>query len=236
MKQQLYYDGRSLSDFGVFISGEGTYGAPARSVTEEAIPGRNGTLVIDNGRFENLEVIYPAFIIKNFAECIRNTRNWIKSRRGYVKIEDTYHPEEYRLGVYASGLDVETSGHHNRHGKFSLAFNCKPQRFLRIGEEPVEFTSNGTIYNPTYFDAKPMIKAYGQGTLTVNGVEITLATGTPYTNIDCDLMDCSYGTQNENKFVTIDGYDFPVLSPGSNSIQLGSGITKIVITPRWWII
>ena len=33
-----------------------------------------------------------------------------------------------------------------------------------------------------------------------------------------------------------DGVDFPVLSPGENTITLGSGITQIQITPRWWVV
>lgn len=40
------------------ISGYGTYGAPERDVEMVAIPGRNGDLIFDNGRFTNAEVYY----------------------------------------------------------------------------------------------------------------------------------------------------------------------------------
>lgn len=234
-RPQLYFNDKPLSDFGIWISGEGTYNSPERSVTEEVIPGRNGTLVIDNGRFNNIIVTYPAFILDEFAANIKAARNYLASLQGYVKIRDTYHPGEYRMGVYSAGLEVETSGHWNRHGKFNLTFNCKPQRFLTDGDTPITISSSGTITNPTSFPSKPLIRVTGTGTLSIGGVTITISGSQEYTDIDCDLMDCFNGSTNLNKFVTLGGDEFPELAPGEN-ILVYDGPTAVQITPRWWTV
>lgn len=49
------------------ISGYGTYGAPERDVSMVSIPGRNGDLVFDNGRFTNAEVYYDIGWARGFA-------------------------------------------------------------------------------------------------------------------------------------------------------------------------
>lgn len=234
-RPELYFAETALSSYGVYVSGVGTYGAPARSVTEEVVPGRNGTLIIDNGRFENIEVIYPCFIVKNFATNIANLRNFLKSYKGYVKIRDTYHANEYRMGVYSSGLEIETSGHNSRYGKFSLTFNCKPQRFLASGDTAVTIASEATISNPTRFPSKPLIKVTGTGTVSLAGVTMTIIGDQPDTYIDCDLMDCYAGSTNLNSKVSLSGDEFPELAPGNNTLVY-DGPTAVQITPRWWTI
>lgn len=232
MIQTLTIGGRNLADFGVYISGEGTYNAPEKSITEEIVPGRNGSLIIDNGRYQNIEVSYPAFIIRDFPRNMAGLRSYLTSLRGYSRLEDSYHPDEYRMAALSGGLDVKTSGYMNREGKFTLTFNCKPQRFLRSGEYAIPVDSGATVYNPTLFDAKPLIRVYGNGSITVNGETMEWSGSSEYVDIDCDIQDCYYMGANMNRYVT---GDFPVLSPGDNVIVF-TGSTSVRITPRWWIL
>lgn len=232
MIRTLTIGGRNLADFGVYISGEGTYNAPERSITEEVVPGRNGSLIIDNGRYQNIEVSYPAFIIRDFPRNMAGLRSYLASLRGYSRLEDSYHPDEYRMAALSGGIDVQTSGYMNREGQFTLTFNCKPQRFLRSGEYAIPVTSGATVYNPTLFDAKPLIRVYGKGSITVNGETMEWSGSSEYVDIDCDIQDCYYMGANMNNYVT---GDFPVLSPGDNVIAF-TGSTSVRITPRWWIL
>lgn len=166
----LTYDGVDSSDFGVFISGEGAFDAPARRGEMISIPGRNGSLFMDEGVFENITVEYPAFIGTGYEELFRtklgDLRSALSSRGNYKRLTDTYHPDEFRLGVFREGLEVDPQ-HITRAGGFTMKFDCKPQRFLVEGEYPQLFVANGTITNPTDFESSPLIKVTGNGTVAI---------------------------------------------------------------------
>lgn len=227
----LTYNGKSLRDFNAYINGAGTFDAPERSVEYVVIPGRNGTLTIDNQRYENITVTYDSFIFRDFHENVVALRNYLMQWPGYNRLEDTYNPEEYRLARYVSGLSVSPTAM-LKEGSFTLAFDCMPQRFLKVGEIVTEFTSNGNIFNPTLQTAKPLLRVYGNGQLGIGDNTLTITGTTGYTDIDCESLDAYADGENRNS--NISG-TFPVLLPGTNGIAL-SGITKVQITPRWWIL
>ena len=166
----LTYDGVDSSSFGVFISGDGAFNAPARRGEMISIPGRNGSLFMDEGVFENITVEYPAFIGTGYEAIFRqklgDLRSALTSRSNYKRLADTYHPDEFRLAVYREGLEVDPKVI-TRAGNFTLKFDCKPQRFLVSGEEPRLFLSNGIIINPTLFASSPLIKVTGNGTVAI---------------------------------------------------------------------
>ena len=172
----LSFDNVSSRSFGVYITGEAVYNAPERDVEMITIPGRNGSFALDNGRFENITVTYPAGIFADneadFSEAISDFRNWLCSRKGYVRLSDEYNPGEYRLAVYRSGLEVSPA--QLRAGEFTISFDCKPQRFLTSGETAEAVTSGGTITNPTLFESKPMLLAEGYGDINIGGGTITI--------------------------------------------------------------
>ena len=232
---KIIFGGVDSSTFGIYISGEAVYNAPERVVTMVEVPGRNGNLTIDEGRFENIPVTYPAFnyeaSLATFNTKVDGLRNALCSKKGYQRLTDTIHADEFRLGVYHSGLEVKPIMY-NTGAKFDIVFDCKPQRYLTSGESVTTLTASGTITNPTNFDSQPLLVVTGTGTLTVNGVQITLSK-TP-TTIDCESMEAYNGTTSRNGDIVLSPNTFPALSPGSNTITLSSGITKVEIVPRWW--
>ena len=243
MNETLTFNGINSGDYGVYIAGDSVYNAPERDVEMVTVPGRNGNIALDRGRFENIEVEYPAFISgtdqTDFAGNISDFRNAILSTVGYARLEDDYHPDEYRLAVYHSGLEVEPKIY-NRAGAFEIRFDCKPQRFLKSGETAQSFSGSGTITNPTRFDSKPLYLVTGYGTLTVNGYAITITgTASQQIYIDCETFEAysiSGGTVTpRNDRVSI-GNQSPVLSPGANTVTLAGNISNVKITPRWWTI
>lgn len=137
--KSLVFDGESSRDYGIYITGQAVYNAPERDVEMINIPGRNGSFALDKGRFQNIEVTYPAGIFADneadFAQGISDFRNFLCSRNGYVRLTDDYNPDEYRMAVYKSGLDVSPA--QLKAGEFQIVFDCKPQRYLTSGEEPV---------------------------------------------------------------------------------------------------
>ena len=176
----LEFDGINSMDHGIYITGESIYDAPERDAESVEIAGRNGNVLIDNGRWKNLEVTYHAGTFgKNqaeFASKIRNFRNLLASRYGYHRLMDTYNPEEYRIGRFKS-VEVEAEGR-KRAGEFDITFDCKPQRYLTNGEASIAVTNGQSLYNPTPYDASPLLAVQGYGSISFNGYEIELENAT----------------------------------------------------------
>ena len=170
--KKFTFDSVDSSTYGIGITGQAVYNAPERDVEMISIPGRNGEYALDHGRFSNIEVTYPAGMgdsdQSTFATRISGLRNALASRVGYKRLEDDYNPNEYRMGVYSRGLEVDPV-HYSRAGEFEITFNCKPQRFLKSGETAVSVANNGTISNPTLFDSHPLLEAIGYGDMSING-------------------------------------------------------------------
>lgn len=238
--KSLTFDGINSLDYGIYITGEAVYNAPERAVEMVTIPGRNGALAIDQGYFENIEVSYPcgcfAETQADFAEKVSAFRNAIGSRYSYKRLTDEYNADEYRLGLYKSGLEVDAV-RYGTAGQFTITFDCKPQRWLTSGETPVAVSSGLT--NPTEFDAKPLIKVTGRGTLGIGEYILTITgTATQTLYIDCETMEIYKleGTvpTGASSLVSINRADFPVLKPGQNGVSVGSGLSALTIIPKWW--
>lgn len=172
----LTFGGINSADYNIYITGEAVYNAPARNVEMIDVPGRNGQLLIDYGTYENITVTYPCGVYgddqANFRNKISAFRNAILSKVGYQRLEDTYHPDEYRMGVVIGGMEVDPAA--GRAGEFNLSFNCKPQRYLTSGEQEIEVESGDTITNPTFFEAQPMLYAQGTGNIYINDSRIKI--------------------------------------------------------------
>ena len=263
----LTYDSVDSSSFGVFISGEGAFDAPARRGEMISIPGRNGSLFMDEGVFENITVEYPAFIGTGYEDLFRerlgDLRSALTSRGNYKRLEDTYHPDEFRLGVYRSGLEVDPKVI-TRAGNFTLKFDCKPQRYLKIGEDPIVLTAGALINNPTLFYARPLLKVIGNGTVRIEPYEFIVSGNDGEIWIDSEIME-SYKLvhtlydltdeeldviQDENgvdievskeatpanmeAYIEFINYVYPQIKPGDVPVWISSGIEELTIIPRWW--
>lgn len=243
MRHYLTYAGTPSTNFGVYISGAGTFNAPERDIKTVAIPGRNGDLTIDNGRYKNIDVEYPAFIAKDYAENVLALRNHLLSYTGYQRLEDTYHPDEYRMARYKGDFEGGATPGMSA-GEFQIKFDCMPQRYLKSGEDWISVESGDTIYNPTMQRALPLIKIAGspsgQATvvLQIGAVQITVSVplfATMY--IDCAMQEAyRYNTSTSmNSNLTLDDGVFPYLDPGDNAISFTSTKTVTMqIQPRWW--
>lgn len=232
--EYLTFDGTSSRDFEVWISGNGTFDAPERDVESIEIPGRNGDLHIDNERFRNISITYPAFITKDFRHNFDAFKAYMLSKRGYKRLEDSYHPDYYRLASYKNALSPDMAPL-NRAGSFDIVFDCDPRRFLKSGE--IVYTSTpssriSTMKNPTLYTAKPLLEVDQVGTITINGIRIIVSAAP--TIIDCDIEEAYYGAINRNGDITLMDGKFPSLVPGNNTID--HTMSTLKITPRWWTI
>lgn len=250
--KSLTYGGKTSREFGVYITGEGVYNAPERDVEMIDIPGRNGAYALDHGRFNNIEIEYPCSIAADnetdYREALSEFRNWLCSRKGYVRLTDDYNPDEYRLAVYKSGLEVATV--QQTAGEFTITFEAKPQRFLTSGETAVTVQSGDTVNNPTLFDSSPLLEVWGSGTLNIGTAEIKV-TNTDIGNIIVGRSDVVYGSDpvtqtldinavNVGDTITVDGHlaraditvsNYQITNISINTVTNGSA-EQIAAQPR----
>lgn len=219
-------------DFHVGIYGDDVFRSPARSVEKISVDGRNGDVIFDNGRFENVTVPYHCYLIKEFASNVNGFRAKLKSKIGYQRLEDSFHPDEFRMGAFIGAFEPVIYGK-AKAGEFDIEFDCKPQRWLKIGEKTYIYSSDGLIINPTEFDAKPMIRVYGSGSFSINGTSCQIIRANEYTDLDFENEEAFKGNVNCNLNVNIP--IFPSLKPGKNYITL-SGVTRLEVIPRWYTI
>lgn len=227
----LTFANKSLGDFSTFFDGSKTFEKPAKDVEHFVVAGRNGELSISNNRFENIKITIPCFIRRNFKENYSALIDFLSSTEGYQRLETTEELDTFRMAEFVDAINPDT-GAFMHYGSFDLVFNCKPQVFLKIGENEMEIANNTTLVNPTLKEAKPLIKVNGTGSITISDRTLSLSQNTGETIIDCDLQDAYEGNINRNKNLTITS-EFPILKKGDNLITY-IGFSKVVIVPRWW--
>lgn len=208
--RSLVFGGVDSSDYGIYITGDGVYNAPERAVEMVSIPGRNGDFALDMGHWENIEITYPAGTFADtqadFADNFAAFRNAIASLTGYQRLEDTYHPDEYRMALFINGVEVEPV-RDGRAAQFELKFNAKPQRWLTSGETAITVNSGDTITNPALLDSYPLLVIDGYGVLTMNGYNITFSDDV-YADIELPNVMESGGRRYDYDFNYVNSGDF----------------------------
>lgn len=230
----LKVDGTLLSTFGVYQSGNKTFVSAEKDLEFTEVPGKNGDLITDRNRFKNMVRPYDCFIVAedlvDFREKMRALQDFFGSLRTYVRVEDSYHPDEYVMAV-PPAIDPEVL-ENMRGGTFTLEFNCKPQKFIKTDPVLLSATGNVNLENPSKQKARPLVTMNGAGVVNFGGQSIT-ATGSGTHIIDCELMTMA-GPNGENQNGDV---VFNV-----DQIELPAGITHTTSTvaatidPRWWTV
>lgn len=231
------FNGESSLDHGIYVGGQGTFNAPQRDVTKVAIPGRNGDLIKDNGRWLNTPVRYNIVIMDEFKYKADEVRAWLCEPKGYARLEDTYNPEYYRMARIGSTIDFNTASW-NDAGRATVIFDCMPQRFLKLGESLAAVENGGYIYNPTRYESKPLIRVEcsGDGLLVIGSEYIINLSGiSTYVDIDSELMDCYAGWDSLNNKVTLVN-GFPMIKDEVTQIAWSGDITGVRIAGRWYTV
>lgn len=223
------FDGKPSADFGVWIAKSTMFDGAEHDDESVEVPGRNGAIIFSNGRYKNATLSASCYIRRSVIPNVDGLRSFLSVHHEYARYEEAFRPDEFRMARFKGPFTVSTS---DRVGAaFDLTFDCKPQRFLKSGEIPVTFSANGTIYNPTEYEARPLIRCYGTGgAISVGGVWMGVGACSAYIDIDCESMEAFEGSVSRN--ATVSG-EFPTLKPGANAVGF-SGFSRIEITPRWW--
>lgn len=232
-RHYFVYDGVSSIDFETYIADSTLWDGAEHDDKSVEIPGRNGTLTLDNHRWKNVSAEVSCYMPKDMQTNLDGLRAFLGLHHGYARYEDSMHPDCFRLARFRGPFKVSKT---DRVGaSFKLAFDCKPQKFLLSGEDTRTISSGAKLANPTGYEALPLIRVYGSGTLTVGSINVSVDTDGTYTDLDCDLQEAYEGDELRNDCVTLTNGDFPVLPAGVTTVTF-TGFSRVEITPRWWTI
>lgn len=245
----LIFNGVSTEDLGVVIQTPPTYEFASRDYEVIHIQGKSGDIVIDNKSYQNTKRTYylaKAFRDKTkFVENVNALVTWLTSASGYARLEDSYEPDYFRMALFRD--EGSLTNLYDKATAITITFECKPQRYLKKGEIPINISKIDTyvrIINTTAYTALPEISMDGDN-LTIefisgkdktqpNNTSILSSTYNQMCIIDSELEDCYTETNYINDKITLTN-GFPKLYPGVNWIKIsGTALRSFAIKPRWW--
>lgn len=223
------FNGISSADMGLIVENKDIYSLPARDISLVSVPGRNGDVIIDNNRWQNVTVSYSVGI-KDIKSNIKRIKAWL-STPGYFELTDTYNAEYYRVACFNTNLDITELL--TNVGRAVISFSCKPFMYSVIGKGSWQYTKESAMVNPEAFDSLPFIRAYGNGNITfhINSRAFTINNVSGWVDLDSELMVVYRDATIKNKDALFT--EFPVLVPGNNNIAPGANCTNVTISPRW---
>lgn len=257
-KHNIWLDEVSAEEMGIRLTGALEISAPEMRVETVSVPGRNGDLHIYDGSFKNRTARVGAYVYRKdrVKEAFGEIYKWLLGTVGYRRLVTDDDGEHFMLARVKNGGEI--AARLGRLAPFEIEFDCKPQRFLRSGEETV-FTvtadnSGEVFFNPTAFPAKPLVHIVmptaalfpdmtGNGTLSIGDsvIEIKeMRRGGEY-----DVNEAYFDAETQSAYVYTGGvmtnlnryfYSPSGLSfaGGDQAITVSGDITLAEITPRWW--
>lgn len=230
----MFKENNSL-EFSLYIVSKGSYKGASRDVTYTSVPGRNGDLITDNGRYNNVTIPYKMTLLNksefDFATLADKIKDWLSSESGYFQLWDSYDKNYFRLASYEGEVDIEQEL--EQLGSLSLSFNCKPFKYSFEGQKVNTISSHTSLYNAELYPSKPYFKIYGSGTVTlnVNNESYVFNDVDEYIEVDSEMMNAYKDTQPLNHKMV--GAKFPEFVPGMNLISWSGNVEKIDVIPRW---
>ena len=236
----IIWAGTSSDDVGMVIQHYPKITIPARKREVQAVPGRNGDIIIEHDTFENYEQQYDCFLdakmLGGIEAVMPAISDWLLGNKGYQRLEDTYFPDVYRMAYVVNSIDF--SRYFSEYGFGTLTFNCAPEKYFKMGEKEIVLTKNQKLYNPSSFIAKPIIKATvngNNGTITVNGNTISI-TNEPAGVITIDTKQHTSYNGTNNVSSMIQGQYEILYFEKENKITWSGGVTAVSVIPRWWTV
>jgi phage-related protein len=226
MYPYFVWKGISSLDKNIMVTKLPDFERPEANIDKITIPGRDGFLTQDDGTYQGT--------IKT-CECsldngnIDDINSWLTGS-GEVIFSNEQDKKYKAVIINKIPFSKIIPIFHN----FVIQFDCQPKKYS-IDNTIITLNAPETIFNPGSANSKPILKLYGTGTidLTINDTAINLTNIDGYVTIDSELIDCYKDTILMNN--NMNG-DFPLLSPGNNTINWNGTITKVEITPNWrWL-
>ena len=109
MRHYFTLDGKNSADFFTFIAQSNMFDCAEHDDEAVVIPGRNGALIFDNGRYQNFSGSVSVYIPKGMQTNVDALRAYLMTKHQYCRYEDTLHPNEYRMARFTGAFSLASS-------------------------------------------------------------------------------------------------------------------------------
>lgn len=234
LNETFYLDGIDARSAGIQLQAPIEFSEAVPVVEAQTIPGRNGDLIWETGSYENRGASASCFCLqKDVEKAVSSAGRFLMGKKGYRRLETSDDPDHYWMARVENSPQIAMRL--RTLAPFEIGFDCKPQRFVKAGENAVVFNSSGSLFNEYGQVALPLIKVYGVEVLSnfaINGFRVEFLEEKDVVILDSETQN-AYTVFSENWNNKIWATDFPVLKDGENEIIL-DGIERVEIIPRWW--
>lgn len=236
-KAWFEFNGINSTDMYLRILNDMSFPSPEMDIELVEVMGKDGDLIIDNKRLKGANVSFPVHLRLpdgiDVNEAATQISSWLKGEPGWHKLKFSGSPRyEYIAICYEQFNILEVL---KRYGKVVINFKIKPYKRL-IQNGPPSIANGSILFNPEKRIAKPLIKIYGSGDITLknNGNDWLLLKGVDgRITIDSELMSAYKDNLPQyDKVIELDPM-FPLLNPGENKLTWTGSVTNIEILPRW---
>jgi phage-related protein len=233
LSETFYLDGIDARSAGIRLQSPIEFSEAIPVVKAQTIPGRNGDLIWETGSYENRSGSASCFCLqKDVEKAISSAGRFLIGKKGYRRFETSDDPDHYWLARVENSPQIAMRL--RTLAPFEIGFDCKPQRFVKAGENAITFTSSGSLFNHYGQAALPFIALYGQGSglLTIGDCVVEVKTLNDTLYLDSDTQNAYNNNGNQN--LNINAPVFPVLGDGEVRVAFSGGIERVEIIPRWW--
>ena len=226
------YKGIRSSDMGLQINGNLDFSSPRRDMNLVSVAGRDGDLVIDNGRYESVTKTINCRLKttnENVETVINRIHNWLATD---VTFHD-FHWSGDPSFTYKAMVEnpMRTQRALSKLARIALQFRIHPIKYLTSSLTNREVVSGTNIVNQFQLAAKPIIRVIGNDDIVINiGAQVLdLRDVVDEITIDCEMMTV-IGADGKAVFAKMYS-PFPVLQPGNNVITFDDNV-QVFVTPR----
>lgn len=195
IKSYLIFDDIDSRDYGIEVFFKDVDRTPKRVYTKVEVAGRNGSVLIDEGRYEDVPVAYDCIALKDADR--KAFVNALSSKAGYYKLQDSFNSDEFYSAVFDGDVDPNLTTDRKK-SVFTINFTRYPQRWLVEGKTPITVSDGDVVSNSTSYDAYPLLAVEGYGAIGFNGYEITIDNATlGRVSLSNDVTHTSSGTSGQ---------------------------------------
>ena len=158
-------------DYGIEVFFKDVDRTPKRVYQRIEVPGRNGAILIDEKRYEDVPVSYDCIALLDADR--KAFVNALAAQTGYQRMQDSFNDDEFYSAVFEGDVDPNVTKDRAQ-STFTIKFTRSAQRYLISGETELTLESGDTLTNPTLFESSPLLVVEGYGNIGFNDYTIEI--------------------------------------------------------------